>query len=295
VSLREVAVLAPVLALLLVFGVYPKVLTDRINPTTQAVVRHVGPDHPVESGPEVVRLADPGEAPRDRHRRSGRPYPDAARRVAPDLPEVILVGTGLIAMLYEAFAPRSERGVHLALSLAGLAGAAVAAYALWDWTGAPTVLAGAVARRPLRGGWLGSCSSRSPRSGLLYGTHYFARTPEHERGEFYPLVLFATAGMTLIAASADLIVMFLALEILSLSLYVLTGFSTGSSPNEASMKYFLLGAFSSAFFLYGVAMAYGATGTTRIGRSHTRWPGRPAARRWRCWGSCSSSSGSRSR
>jgi len=62
VSLREVAVLAPVLALLLVFGVYPKVLTDRINPTTQAVVRHVGPDHPVESGPEVVRLADPGEA-----------------------------------------------------------------------------------------------------------------------------------------------------------------------------------------------------------------------------------------
>jgi hypothetical protein len=42
--------------------VYPKVLTDRIGPTTQAVVRHVGPDHPVESGPEVVRLADPGEA-----------------------------------------------------------------------------------------------------------------------------------------------------------------------------------------------------------------------------------------
>jgi NADH-quinone oxidoreductase subunit N len=101
--------------------------------------------------------------------------------------------------------------------------------------------------------------------GLLYGTHYFARTPEHERGEFYPLVLFATAGMTLIASSADLIVMFLALEILSLALYVLTGFSSRVESNEAAMKYFLLGAFSSAFFLYGVAMAYGATGTTRIG------------------------------
>jgi NADH-quinone oxidoreductase subunit M len=60
VSVREVAVLAPVLALLLVFGVYPKVLTDRIGPTTQAVVRHVGPDHPVEAGPEAVQLADVG-------------------------------------------------------------------------------------------------------------------------------------------------------------------------------------------------------------------------------------------
>jgi NADH-quinone oxidoreductase subunit M len=64
VSLREVAVLAPVLALLLVFGVYPKVLTDRIQPTTQAVVRHVDPAHPVEAGPRAVGLADlEGAAP----------------------------------------------------------------------------------------------------------------------------------------------------------------------------------------------------------------------------------------
>jgi NADH-quinone oxidoreductase subunit M len=62
VSVREVAVLAPVLALLLVFGVYPKVLTDRIGPTTQAVVRHVDPDHPVEAGPRVVGLAGVQEA-----------------------------------------------------------------------------------------------------------------------------------------------------------------------------------------------------------------------------------------
>ncbi len=192
------------------------------------------------------------------------PIPTPHVEWLPILPEVILVGTGLIAMLYEAFAPRSERGVHLALSLAGLAGAAVAAYALWDWTGAPTVLAGAVAadRYAVVARLLLLAIAAV---GLLYGTHYFARTPEHERGEFYPLVLFATAGMTLIAASADLIVMFLALEILSLSLYVLTGFSNRVESNEASMKYFLLGAFSSAFFLYGVAMAYGATGTTRIG------------------------------
>jgi len=77
-------------------------------------------------------------------------------------------------------------------------------------------------------------------------------------------VLFATSGMTLITAAADLIVVFLALEILSLALYVLTGITGRRHANEGAMKYFLLGAFSSAFFLYGVAMAYGATATTRI-------------------------------
>src|SRR5207245_6824766 len=83
----------------------------------------------------------------------------------------------------------------------------------------------------------------------------------------YPLLLFATAGMTLITAASDLIVVFLALEVLSLSLYLLTGFSFRRLASaEASMKYFLLGAFSSAFFLYGVALAYGASGTTNLAR-----------------------------
>src|SRR5437879_8071703 len=71
--------------------------------------------------------------------------------------------------------------------------------------------------------------------------------------------------MTLISAAADLIVLFLALEILSLSLYLLTGFSLRRLASaEGAMKYFLLGAFSSAFFLYGIALAYGATGTTSL-------------------------------
>ena len=100
--------------------------------------------------------------------------------------------------------------------------------------------------------------------GLLLGHQYFARSGDEQRGEFTPLLLFATSGMTLIVASADLIVTFLALEILSLALYVLTGLTGRRAANEAAMKYFLLGAFSSAFFLYGVAMAYGATGTTKI-------------------------------
>jgi NADH-quinone oxidoreductase subunit N len=96
------------------------------------------------------------------------------------------------------------------------------------------------------------------------------------------LVLFATAGMTLIAAAADLIVMFLALEILSLSLYVLTGITGSRRGNEAAMKYFLLGAFASAFFLYGVAMAYGAVDTTNIVQIVRAMSGQTGTRRWRC-------------
>lgn len=84
-------------------------------------------------------------------------------------------------------------------------------------------------------------------------------------GEYLALLLGATSGMVLMALSNDLIVMFLGLELLSLPLYVLAGFwRTNNGSLEAGMKYFLLGAFSSAFFLYGIALIYGATGTTNL-------------------------------
>ncbi|MDQ3987240.1 MAG: NADH-quinone oxidoreductase subunit NuoN [Actinomycetota bacterium] len=83
--------------------------------------------------------------------------------------------------------------------------------------------------------------------------------------EFYALVLFAVAGMMLMASSADLIMIFLALETFSIALYVLVGFRRRSAQSqESSMKYFLLGAFSSTFFLLGIALTYGATGTTNL-------------------------------
>ena len=85
------------------------------------------------------------------------------------------------------------------------------------------------------------------------------------RGEYYPLLLFAATGMTLLGASADLLMVFVAIEILSLSLYILTGFAKRDLlSQESAFKYLLLGAFSSALLLYGIAIAYGVAGTTNI-------------------------------
>jgi NADH-quinone oxidoreductase subunit N len=95
------------------------------------------------------------------------------------------------------------------------------------------------------------------------GFHYFERD-EYRRNEFYALLLFALGGMALLVAAADLIIVFLAVEVLSLSLYVLTALTFRRGPTEAAMKYFLLGAFASAFLLYGVAMSYGAAATTSV-------------------------------
>ncbi|MBL7190242.1 NADH-quinone oxidoreductase subunit N [bacterium] len=84
-------------------------------------------------------------------------------------------------------------------------------------------------------------------------------------GEFYALVIFAAAGASLMAAAADLIVLFLGLEVMSISLYVLAGFHRERlKSNEAALKYFLLGAFFSGFLLYGIVLLYSVAGTTNI-------------------------------
>ncbi|MBR9974215.1 MAG: NADH-quinone oxidoreductase subunit N [Bacteroidetes bacterium] len=84
-------------------------------------------------------------------------------------------------------------------------------------------------------------------------------------GEFYHLILMATVGMMTFAAGTDLVVTFIGLELMSVSLYALAGFSRRvAKANEAALKYFLLGAFASGFFLYGIALIYGMTGSTNL-------------------------------
>jgi NADH-quinone oxidoreductase subunit N len=185
----------------------------------------------------------------------------------PVVPEFILVGTAILLLVWDAVRQDDDQRPLALFSLAGIAAAAAYSVYLWSWVGKPghatSVLGGMVAADRfavfIRLTLLGVAAI-----GVILSYHYLDRAGE-ARGEYYPLLLFATAGMTLIAAADDLIVVFLALEVLSLSLYLMTGFSFRRMASaEAAMKYFLLGAFSSAFFLYGIALAYGATGTTNL-------------------------------
>jgi NADH-quinone oxidoreductase subunit N len=85
------------------------------------------------------------------------------------------------------------------------------------------------------------------------------------QGEYYSLLLLSTAGMSVMAAATDLMVLFVGLEVLSIPLYILAGLKRGQAEsNESGLKYFLLGAFASAFFLYGMALTYGASGSTAL-------------------------------
>ena len=101
-------------------------------------------------------------------------------------------------------------------------------------------------------------------------------TSERVQTEVYPLATFAIGGMMLFVTSNDLLIMFVALEVLSLPLYLICGLARRRRllSQEAAVKYFLLGAFASAFFLYGLALVYGATGSIRSQR-HPRRRGRP--------------------
>ena len=86
-----------------------------------------------------------------------------------------------------------------------------------------------------------------------------------QAGEFYALILFATAGMMFMAAARDLIVIFLGIEVMSIAVYALTAFNRRDRKSaEAGLKYFLLGAFATGFLLYGIALVYGSTGSTNI-------------------------------
>ena len=98
---------------------------------------------------------------------------------------------------------------------------------------------------------------------VLISMNYLGRQDKRQ-GEYYLLILLATLGMMLMASGNELIVVFLGLELMSLSLYVLAGyFQRSMASSEAGMKYLLLGAFASGFFLYGIALIYGGAGTNQ--------------------------------
>ena len=94
-------------------------------------------------------------------------------------------------------------------------------------------------------------------------SYYYLRELKIDHGEYYALVLFATSGMILLVSAVDLIAVFLGIELLSIPIYVLAGFDRRKlRSNESALKYFLVGSFASAILLYGMALLYGATGST---------------------------------
>jgi NADH-quinone oxidoreductase subunit N len=219
---------------------------------------------------------------------------------APDLdyaalaPLLFLFGAACIGVLVEAFAPRDSRHpVQVTLALVGTVGglvstillaatrdvsgadAAVTAGGALAVDGVGTFLQATVAGLgalsillfaergldPARSSFVASAAvpAGSPRDRELL-------TANRVQTEVYPLATFAIGGMMLFVAANDLLVMFIALEVLSLPLYLISGLARRRRllSQEAAVKYFLLGAFASAFFLYGLALVYGATGSIRL-------------------------------
>ncbi len=104
---------------------------------------------------------------------------------------------------------------------------------------------------------------------LLASLDYFEGKPHSHAGEFYALMLFGASGMMFMTCSVELLMVFIGLEISSISTYIMAGFRKGqATASESSLKYFLLGSFATAFFLYGIALCFGATGSTSIAAIH---------------------------
>jgi NADH-quinone oxidoreductase subunit N len=104
---------------------------------------------------------------------------------------------------------------------------------------------------------------------LLATLDYFEGIPNSHAGEFYALTLFGATGMMFMTCSVELLMVFIGLEISSISTYIMAGFRKGqATASESSLKYFLLGSFATAFFLYGIALCFGATGSTSIAAIH---------------------------
>jgi NADH-quinone oxidoreductase subunit N len=184
-------------------------------------------------------------------------------------PEIALIAAATVLVLMAALnrGRRDLSGTYLDVGLAGVAAAGLVTWRLWTvvvHSGDPyQALSGMVAVDGF------SVFARvvilaATALGLLVAQGYLRRE-QVEGPEYHALLLLSASGMLLMTSANDLIVVFLALEILSIALYVLSAFDRERlESGEAGLKYFVLGAFSSAVLLYGVAMVYGATGTTSL-------------------------------
>ncbi|MGH7775048.1 MAG: NADH-quinone oxidoreductase subunit N [Candidatus Binatia bacterium] len=196
--------------------------------------------------------------------------------LTPLLPAVEVILTALSVLLLDLFLQEREKGLLAWISVLGLILAAGMTFLLWgshegvfkdsflldDFSLFFTQL------------FIGAAVIT-----ILFSIHYLKETKIRE-GEYYALILFSAFGMIFMAAANDLILLFLGLETMSIAVYILTGmWRERSQASEAAMKYFVIGAFATGFLLYGIALIFGATGSTNLGRVSTaltqpadQWP-----------------------
>jgi NADH-quinone oxidoreductase subunit N len=184
----------------------------------------------------------------------------------PILPVAIIAGWAIILMILDLFVPADKKRWIAWLSLVGIVLAFIQSVGLWGYERGTFAAEGSAPMVVVDNYsvFFNIILLLTAFLTVLFSVNYL-RKANIERGEYYYLMLFSISGMMLMGMSNDLILIFLALELLSIPLYVLSGFALPRLDSEESaMKYFLLGAFSSGFLVFGIALIYGATGTTSL-------------------------------
>jgi NADH-quinone oxidoreductase subunit N len=180
------------------------------------------------------------------------------------LPELALLVAAMLVLLVDLLLPGGRKGWLALVALFGVIGAGVATGAMFVAGDGATAFFDMIASD--RTALLADAIILfSVGLALLFSPGYLARLGVMRSGEYYALLLLSALGMMLMASATNLMVVFVGLELLSLALYILCAILPGRlRSQEAGMKYFLLSSFASAFLLYGMALAYGSTGTTAL-------------------------------
>ncbi len=193
-----------------------------------------------------------------------------ASDLLPLAPQLFVTLLAMVVLLLEALRPRTSNRALANVSLLGLAVAFLLQVWHWPVGGSVKTLLNGMAAADLYTACFNVILIAGTFLGILLSVDYLEQEGSGH-GEYYALLLFTTAGGMIMASSMNLIAIFLGLEILSVSLYILAGYQRERLVSEeAALKYFLLGAFASAFFLYGMALMYGASGSLDLAEIRDR-------------------------
>src|SRR5213078_1375364 len=182
-------------------------------------------------------------------------------------PYLVLAVSGMLLVLAEAFYRSKDRSALMSLTVAGCVVSAIASVVLYRQigdSGPPRLLLSDMLVADRTGYVLSALFAVTTALAAL-GSPAHQREHEWQIGEYYGVMLLSASGMVMLAHAANLVTVFLGIETMSLGVYVMCGMRRRSRRgNEAAMKYFLIGAFATGFLMYGIALIYGAAGTTKI-------------------------------